>query len=260
MWKFLIIMGCTFPFCSTSQDLQIQKLNLNKFIDEGLEINTFSLTEDGSAGFFTATDDWEHQIPFLVTFSPDTVVQQIQSLGTIYNGAISPSGNQIIYAIREGEYTTLHLVQKTSTGWTSSVELSASSNLMGGYFHWYNEEQLFFYTPENAGDLVEGLLDDGTLRITNHFEEINSAHTEFSPYVAPNYEYLIFTKYVKGDSTQQGLMISYNNGSASSQEWSVAKKIQNLRYGWGAFIKDDLLYFSDGISIYYTPFAPSGRR
>lgn len=238
------------PLVLSGQEPIIKKLNLNKFIDAGLEINTLSVTNDGLTGFFTASRDWNQQIPFLASFGEDTTVQKITELGYIYNGAISPSGNRLIYAVKGGAYTTLYLTQKTSNAWAKPVNLSASSNLTGGYFHWLSEKELLFYIPERNGDIVRGTIQNEELTITNRFESINTKDTEFSPYLSPDSRYLIFTRYVEGDASQQGLMLSYNDGTAKKPRWRKPQKIEGLPYGWGAFVKDQLLYFSDGVSIY----------
>ena len=253
MSKCLVLFAALVPLLANAQEVLIEKLDLNKFIENGLEINKFNFTSDGKTGFFTATRDWEHQIPFLVTFGEDTVVQQISELGMIYNGAISPSGNRIIYAVRNADYTTLLMTKKTSNGWSKPIDLSEKSKIMGGYFQWFAEDELYFYVPDNAGDLVKGRLVNSVLEITDRFRDINTTHTEFSPFVGPDGSYLIFTKYVDGDSSQQGLMISHNQGTKENPEWYSPSKIEGIPYGWGAFVKDDLLYFSDGSSIYFTP-------
>ncbi len=34
------------------------------------------------------------------------------------------------------------------------------------------------------------------------------------------------------------------------------RKYRGIPYGWGAFVRNELLYFSDGKSIYFTNFFP----
>ncbi len=66
-------------------------------LPEQLEVNTISFTSDGRTAFITAYEDWEKQVPFLIT---DNRLRPFTVLDTIYNGAISPSGSRILFAIR----------------------------------------------------------------------------------------------------------------------------------------------------------------
>ena len=228
----------------------LQRLDLNKYLPDCMEINQFSLTADGKTGFFTASIIWEQQIPYLVRFDKDTVVEKITELDTIYNGAISPSGNQIIYAIRNDRYTSIHLIKKKQNVWLPPIQLSAQSDITGGYFHWYSETELNFYLPENNGDILGGIIQNDQLILTNRYESLNTEYTEFSPFMGHQKRYLIFTRYVHEDPTNQGLMISRNLGNELNPEWGEPVKIEGIPYAWGAFVLNETLYFTDGVSVF----------
>ncbi len=232
-----------------------EKINLNHLLPEGYEINSISFSTDGSLGFFTASTEWENQIPYFISIDKDTLVHRIMELDTIYNGAISPSGKKIIYCVRGGEYTTIFLTRREKTTWNSPINLTKTSGITGGYFHWYSENDLYFYTPDINGDLVYAQLIDDQLILRKELESLNTSHTEFSPFVGPQKSYILFTRYQEGDETQQGIMISRNMGTEEQPQWGTPKRIQAIPYGWGAFILNQKLYFTDGIHIYSINFS-----
>ena len=66
--------------------------------------NTFSFTRDESQIFQTRTSDWDKQLGYISTKKNGlyTPSEPIQDLDTLYNGAISPDGNMIIFTKKEG--------------------------------------------------------------------------------------------------------------------------------------------------------------
>ncbi|WP_431158643.1 hypothetical protein [Winogradskyella poriferorum] len=199
--------------------------------------NVFNFTKDNTFMFFTRTTNWINQTPYLSELKNGIYTQprQITELGAIYNGAISPSGEQIIFCTREDEVLTIYLATKEDNQWTKFIDLSKSSGINGGYFHWINESNLCFQSEDNNGDLVIAELNDNKLKIVNKLEKLNTLNaTEFSPYIAPNQSYLLFTRYLEGDKNNQGFFISNNEGTSKNPKWSTPRKIDNLPYGWNA--------------------------
>ncbi|MBT8236701.1 MAG: hypothetical protein KJO04_10955, partial [Bacteroidia bacterium] len=82
----------------------------------------------------------------------------------------------------------------------------------------------------------------------------NTPNTEFSPYLDPDKRFVLFTRYVIGDESQQGIFISRNTGTVSDIQWETPVKL-NIPYGWGAFVVGNLeaLLYSDGQDIYQIP-------
>ena len=208
------------------------------------------LQKDGSTAFFSAYREWDAQVPFLLT---NGQVHPIPELDTIYNGVISSSGDQILYAVRGSDYTELYWTQRVKSGWASPTNLTEKTGISGGYFSWFNEDIVYFYVPENRGDLVIGSIEKGELSILERIDEVNSEHIEFSPFVGPNHSYLLFTRYVEGDESQQGIMYSQNIGTPKSPKWDHPQLIEEISYGWGAFVFNDHLYYTDGSNILKFP-------
>lgn len=221
--------------------------------------NYLSFTEKEDMVFFTRGKEWEKQFGF-IAFKENglyTSPQLLEEFDTIYNGAISPSGKRIIYCKRQSEKTEIWLVEKQNEKWLNHKNLTEGSEIEGGYFCWLDENNIYFYTPKNNGDLVVGKLTDGQLKIKDSLSTLNTEDgTEFSPYIDPNKKFLIFTRYKEGDKSQQGFFVSYNKGSYIKPFWSEPSKLNNLPYGWGAFCSKNMKHFfyTDGNDIYDVPF------
>jgi hypothetical protein len=228
----------------------------NKFMEGILSMphkseNSMSLTSNGNIAFFTRGKDWQKQLAY-ISQKVNGVFEQplcLNFLDTIYNGAISPSGNKIIYTTRNANDENLHIVLKNNdANWSSPQNITEKTGIKGGYFNWYDESTIYFYTPENEGDLVVGTYDNG-LKIDKKLDQFNTKKgCEFSPFMDKDMQFFIFTRYLEGNKSQQGFFISYNSGTKENPNWSVAKKINALPYGWGAFVSKHkkYLYWTDG--------------
>ncbi|WP_411894564.1 hypothetical protein [Winogradskyella sp. A2] len=217
--------------------------------------NVFSFTEDKSLLFFTRTSDWINQIPYISQLKNGvyTEPKQLTELGIIYNGTISPSGNKIIFCKRSDDDLTIFLATKKDDQWTEIVDLTRTSGISGGYFHWINETQLCFQSLENNGDLILAELKENKLVITNELEALNTDRaTEFSPFVAPNKDYIIFTRYLEDDDNNQGFFVSYNDGSYDNPKWRKPFKLEKLPYGWNPSVNASgkIFMYTDGNDIY----------
>ncbi|MEM8524775.1 MAG: hypothetical protein AAGG68_09025 [Bacteroidota bacterium] len=220
--------------------------------------NSISFTKDESTLFLSRTTGWEYQSGHISTKEKSVykVLNPIKALDTIYNGAISLSGNKIIFCKKNNGKAEIYLLSKRENEWSQKVNLSQASGIYGGYFYWLTETELFFYTPESNGDIVCGKLQGNTLQITDRLDLLNTVDaTEFSPFVQKKKQYLIFTRYLEGDAQQQGFFISFNTNGFSSPEWSEPQKIQSLPYGWNPYVleKENLFLYSDGEDIIAVP-------
>ncbi len=224
-------------------------ISLSGFDEDGV-----SLSQDDQLLFFTRSLTWDKKVAYLARkdLGLFTQVLPISELDTIYNGAISPSGNKIIFCRKHGDAFEVWLAKKKGSSWIEIRNLTVSSGIQGGYFNWLDEERIYFYVPDNEGDIVLGLVKNDSLRIVNALDEINTSATEFSPFVAKDRSFIIFTRYLEGDPNQQGFFISKNMFTPEEPEWGVPRKINALPYGWGAFISSDQQYFfyTDGNDIY----------
>ncbi|RNC86381.1 MAG: hypothetical protein ED556_08800 [Winogradskyella sp.] len=201
--------------------------------------NVFSFTEDEKIVFQTKTKDWNIQYGFLSKTRSNLFykTEKINLLDSIYNGAISPSGAKIIYSKKENDIENIWLTVKTGNNWSTPINLSENSNITGGYFYWLSDNELCFYVNDNNGDIVQAQLNENVLKITDRFDTLNTLDaTEFSPYMDKEMKFIIFTRYLETDTSQQGFFISYNNGSKTKPKWSLPEKIEALPYGWNAYL------------------------
>ena len=214
--------------------------------------NYISFTVDGQTAFFTRTNDWTHQAGFIAKrqYGHWQMPKPIPVLDTIYNGAISPDGKRIIYCTNTGDENPVWLIEDESGHWGNPTSLGISA----GYFHWLSDTEIAYYVHDNKGDLASASLIGTTLNPNADLAFFNTPDTEFSPYLDPDKRFVIFTRYVQGDESQQGLFISRNTGTVSNILWEDPIKL-NLPYGWGARVVGNLeaLIYSDGSDLYQVP-------
>ncbi len=227
-----------------------------------LSQNSISFSRHTEHLFYTQGKDWEHQRGYLASKVQGlyTLPQKLDALDTVYNGALSPSGDRIIYCRRLPQSTEILLIEKANGEWSEPLNLTQQSGWQGGYFNWYNEHEIYFYTPEQSGDMVVGQLRGGRLTDVKPLARLNTSATEFSPFIGKEKKYLIFTRFQEGDPQQQGFFISYNQGTNSNPQWAEPTKIPHLPYGWGAFVsyEDQAFFFTDGDNIFTAPISLLG--
>jgi len=214
--------------------------------------NSVSFTADGKYAFFTRTNDWTHQAGYLAERKHGQwqTPQMIKKLDTIYNGAISPDGTKIIYCTNEGDLNPAWLLEKKDGQWQEPDSLGISA----GYFHWVSDTEIAYYVHDNKGDLASASLIGTTLNPNSDLAFFNTPDTEFSPYLDPDKRFVLFTRYVIGNKSQQGIFISRNTGTVSDIQWETPVKL-DIPYGWGAFVvgNREALLYSDGKDIYQIP-------
>ncbi len=176
-----------------------------------LSENSFSFTKNQDLIFQTRTADWDNQFGFLATKENGLFTASIPLavIDTIYNGAISPDGNKIIYCIKRQNAEQIWLLERDKGNWTEPLNLTERSNIDGGYFYWLTDKDLFFHTPNKNGNIVQGKLEGKKLTITDSLANLNTeSGTEFSPYVDKEKRFIIFTRYLEGNISQQGFFIT----------------------------------------------------
>ncbi|MBT8205317.1 MAG: hypothetical protein KJN96_04705 [Eudoraea sp.] len=204
-----------------------------------LSENVINFSADESILFLTRTSGWTNQSAY-IAYKKNGLFKEtipIEELDSVYNGAISPKGNKIIYSIREGNQTSIWLISKENGAWSNRINLTRESNIEGGYFYWLNDHEIYFYNEINNGDILLGEIDKGKLKIKDSLRSLNTTSgTEFSPFVDKSKRYIIFTRYVEGNESDQGFFVSYNQNDFNNPDWSKPQKITKLPYGWSANI------------------------
>ncbi len=225
-----------------------------------LSENVINFSADESVMFLTRTSDWTDQLAY-IAYSKNglfTETTRFEELDTVYNGAISPNGDKILYSVRKENNEEIWLISKENSQWSNKTNLTEESNIEGGYFYWFSDKEIYFYQSKNNGDIVIGEINNGKLSITDSLNILNTkAGTEFSPFVDKEKRFIIYSRYEEGNVLNQGFFVSYNQGNFNNPNWSNPKKLSMLPYGWSPYIINDGTQFiyTDGEDIYSIPIA-----
>ncbi|MBT8305633.1 MAG: hypothetical protein KJN85_01720 [Maribacter sp.] len=223
-----------------------------------LSENVINFSADESIAFLTRTSSWTEQSAFIAHSKNGIFTETIpiEELDRIYNGAISPNADKIIYSIRENEHENIWLIRRENGKWANKTNLTRASGIEGGYFYWLNDQEIYFYQSDNKGDIRLMELSEGKLSIKDSLISLNTPNgTEFSPYVEKKKQFMIFTRYEEGNALNQGFFVSYNLGDFDNPQWSKPEKLAMLPYGWSAYILNDgnQFIYTDGEDIRSMP-------
>ena len=73
------------------------------------------------------------------------------------------------------------------------------------------EKDIYMYEPSNEGDLIQVKWEKDSLYEVKKWKQFNTGRgCEFSPFMGPDKQFFLFTRYLEGDTAQQGIFISYN--------------------------------------------------
>lgn len=263
---FFIAALCVFALACKKNDtnhqsldtLAVQETFAPDIISSSTESeNIISFSPDGLSAIFTRTDDWINQTPYISTYQDGkwTMPTQMDFADNIYNIRFSEDGNAILYSVRndDADTTSIWMMTKTDDGWSAAQNLTMLYDIAGSYPWLQADGTLYYYWNINNGDIFKTKLTDGNREdIVRLPEPINTIEgNEFSPFVGPDNGYLLFTRYTKGDITQQGIFKSDNTATAENPIWSKPYKL-DLPYGWGASVSPDqqTLYYTNGEDIF----------
>ncbi|MEM6516539.1 MAG: hypothetical protein AAF688_10185 [Bacteroidota bacterium] len=252
------LLNSTLSISAQNQDLVECKTFFERIISlPDFTENVISFTKDEQVLFLTRTLDWDLQSAF-ISIQHNNKFKELKpllGLDSIYNGAISPDGDKIIYSIKTEGLSEIWLVKNENDKWAEPVSITQTSNVEGGYFNWRSSDEVYFQISHNNGDIAKGKLKNGILSIVDDLTELNTSATEFSPYIDKKERFIIFTRFLEGDVSQQGFFISYKSRSGIDKNWTTPTKLKMLPYGWGAYILEDsgVFLFCDGEDIKYCP-------
>lgn len=219
--------------------------------------NTISFSANEELAILTRTDNWEKQQPILLRRSNGVYVEEdlYDELGYIYNAALSPDGDKLLYSVRDSDQEEIWLIKLND--WSNRLNLTKASGIQGGYFYWHNENEVYFYTSQHGyGDVMKGILSNESLTIVDSLKELNAINaTEFSPFIDKDGQFIIFTRYEEGVPDNQGFFIAYNSGVGNETVWTIPKKLEMPGYGWSpAIISNNTQFvYTDGNDILSLP-------
>lgn len=212
-----------------------------------------SFTEDGQTLYFTQTVDnkWgKSQLGFTSSFSDGkwSKPQKIEFADSLYNMSISPDGNRVLFCIKGRTWIS----QKEKSNWFKPKDLNSLYDFSfdGGYYHILNDYSFYFSSVEDDemhpyDDIYYVPFKDGQYQKPERLNaNINTEATEFSPWVNKERTVLIFTRYDGSSDANTGVYIS----RFEDNTWQKAQKIEELKYGWGVFVREDTrtLYYTVG--------------
>ena len=168
--------------------------------------NSISFSQDGLIVFLTRTDDWSKQSGYIGVKREGKFgkLEPISTLNSIYNGALSPDGTKIVYSIKKGSREEIWLIRKSNNEWINPISLTKSTGIEGGYFNWRTNNDIYFQLAKNNGDIARATLEDDKFSLLDTLSVLNTSATEFSPYIDKNQRFIIFTRYLVGDISNQG--------------------------------------------------------
>lgn len=123
----------------------------------GYEEASPSFTADGKTMAFVRYSDWMKKVPYIAHLKDGKwEKEKLNFVEYLYNMAISPDGNRIIYKTFEEknkeEITRVFVVDKQGDSWSNPVEVTNLFNVHAGYFQILNDGTLLMFArvPRNG--------------------------------------------------------------------------------------------------------------
>ncbi|NND63485.1 MAG: hypothetical protein HKN48_09865 [Flavobacteriaceae bacterium] len=213
---------------------------------KGFEETSPSITADGKTVVFARYTDWVKKVPYIAHFRNNQWKKsQLPITDTLYNLAISPNGQNIVYKKYEvtsgGEVSKTYLVKKEGSSWGKSVEQTNLYNINAGYFQFTPDGTLFMFARKpKTGIYYANLQADGEYSkpIWLSDEVSFDGSVSFDVCVHPNKDKLIITQEYKRNRQGELGDIGFYYYQKIKGVW---KRIQRLplAYGWGANVTPD---------------------
>jgi tricorn protease-like protein len=141
----------------------------------------------------------------------------------------SPDGKRLYFHSGRPEqgfdYVNLWYVQKFENGFGEPQKMGPPVNPGTGAS--FSEEGTLYFTSRREGgvgkgDIYRSPLTEGKYKTVEHLgEEINTEHSEYSPCIASDESYLLFTRYVE-EPRSVSIYVSFRNEDGS---WTEAKNM-----------------------------------
>ncbi|MEM9665589.1 MAG: hypothetical protein AAF970_11685 [Bacteroidota bacterium] len=224
-----------------------------------------SFTADGRTMVFARySDDWTQKQAFIAYRTETTWrVEPLADTGPVYNLAIAPDGQEIVYVVAEERVRTVFRLHRTDTGWSTPENLTARYGLVGAYPCLTAEGDLLLY--QFAG--TEGA---GIYRAPREGDGFGPAEalyllpqgTAFDAFAATTPSSLLVTRCVDDTCTpgpENGVFVVDPDPAAPLVPRAV-RRLDRLPYVWGLQPVPtlSLLVFTDGEDILMVPLAESG--
>ena len=233
---------------------------------DGLEMASPSITADGKTIVFALYENWQKKVPYLAQFkNGEWQKERLEFVDTLYNLAISPDGQTIIYTSKNGSLHNVsqstYSVEKENGTWGTPKELKTLSSMDAGYFQLLENSFLFFYASTPREGIYFSVLDEyGEYSSPQWFSDIVNLKntTSFDVLMHPDGDRLLVSQYYdEKEHPELGEPGLYFYALENS-EW-VRKKRVPIEYCWGANITPDgkLISVLDG-KIQFIPIEKAG--
>lgn len=239
----------------------------NNSRDHGREQTSPSFTADGKTMVFARYTDWMKKQPYIARWEEGKwQVEPLSFAETVYNLAISPKGDRIVYKqyvnVGEEEVTKAFVVDKRGGAWQEPMEVKTLFKINAGYFQIMEDGMLFMFARKPRKGIFYASPDKQNIysKPVWFSDDLSPENcTAFDVHLHPNRNKLIITqvdfpKAKKEQYGEPGLYYFKKQG----QNWERVKRIP-LGYAWGASVTgEEELVFVRNSDIYKIPLKDLG--
>jgi len=233
---------------------------------EGYSEGSPGITADGQTMVFTRYKSYGKQVPYIATKTRDSwYVERWPVIDTLYNLAISPDGERIVYKVRTEDeekvsYAT-YQVDRSGEEWGSPRMLPGPLFANAGYFRIARDGTLYMYINNAAGNDKGIYLAEpdgtGSYQSPEWLSDAVSPHssTTYTPIPNADETKLIVNRAgLAGRSEEllgpRGLFLHQKHGD----QWDAGVSVTGIPYTYYATVtSDDRLIFVENGDLYQIP-------
>lgn len=214
-----------------------------------------SFTADGKTMVFARYQDWGKKVPYIAHFRNGSWInEKLSFVDTLYNLAIAPDGNRIIYKTREtsstGEVSRTFIVDKDGGEWKKSKEVANLFNINAGYFHLMEDGTLYLFARKPKTGIYFCKPDAMNIYSKPIWLSDNIGMEDsdsFDVLVHPNGRKLILTQWYSTKKYPERGETGMYYYEKRNGEWQRIKRLP-IAYAWGASIAADgrFVFVCDG--------------
>ncbi|MBT8281616.1 MAG: hypothetical protein KJO16_08560 [Muriicola sp.] len=233
---------------------------------DGYEETSPSFTADGQTMVLARYKEWERKVPFIAYLKKGKwLKEQLPFVDTLYNLAISPGGNRIIYKVYDQlngkEVSRVYTVDKRDGQWGAPVEIRRLFNLNAGYFQIAPDNTLYFFarSPKTGIFMSKPRKNNKYSRPKWLGEEVSLPDSDsFDVFVHPDKHKLIVSQYYDESKYPERGEVGLYYYEKEADSW-IRKKRLPLSYGWAPSITADgkFVFVRNG-GIQYLPLQELG--
>ncbi|QBA64042.1 toxin-antitoxin system YwqK family antitoxin [Muriicola soli] len=213
---------------------------------DGYEETSPSFTADGKTMVLARYKEWERKVPFIAQQKDGHWhKEQLPFVDTLYNLAINPSGNRIIYKVYDRlngkEISRVFTVDKISNQWGAPTEVRSLYNLNAGYFHITPDNTLYFFarSPKTGIFVAKPRRKNKYSRPKWLGDEVSLPDSDsFDVLVHPDKNKLIVSQYYDESKYPERGKVGLYYYEKEANAWMRKKRLP-LGYGWAPTITTD---------------------